>query len=292
MSLGIFSITLSLSVILAVQRTLAESNCGVTSFNFGSRIYHGTPVPPGKWPWMAAIVKRGNYVQPHGCTASVISNEHILTAAHCVNMTDFAQKWQVVVGAVDIVSRATKRFDIADHIQHPEYDIQKSPVDGSLVRCDNDIAIIKLATPLTFSEYIKPICLPNRFVERTDTPGEHAIIAGWGFRDVPNVRTPVLLEGTAYFQNFETCQKEHMGFPMQKRMHLCTNGRKNHVMKGDSGGPIFVQIRDKQGQPRWTEVGINSFGNGIRPEAEVSTRVSSYCDFIETSTEGKATCLQ
>ncbi|KAI1697818.1 trypsin domain-containing protein [Ditylenchus destructor] len=290
MSLGTFSIVLALFVIHASRHALAVSNCGVTSFNFGSRIYHGTPVPLGKWPWMAAIVKRGDYVQPHTCTASVISNEHILTAAHCVNITDFDQQLQVVVGAVDIVSRETKRYDIAEHVQHPEYVTQRS--HGTLARCDNDIAIIKLATPLSFSEYIKPICLTSRFAEHTDTQAEHAIIAGWGFRDVPDVRTPVLLEGTAYFQNFETCQQEHMGFPMHKRMHLCTNGRKNHVMKGDSGGPIFVQIQDKQGQIRWHAVGVNSFGNGISPGAEVSTRVSSYCDFIETATEGKATCEQ
>lgn len=40
----------------------------------------------------------------------------------------------------------------------------------------NDIALFKLATPVTFSKTIKPVCLPATANYR---PGKLSIITGW-----------------------------------------------------------------------------------------------------------------
>ncbi|KAI1693074.1 trypsin domain-containing protein [Ditylenchus destructor] len=125
----------------------------------------------------------------------------------------FDKDFQVVVGQLNITTEKTKRLDIAAHVQHPEYILEHDD-GGGLKKIDNDIAIIKLATPLEYSKTIQPICLPSSFEEDTSTTKENAVIAGWGDKD-DYVLSDVLLEGTNYFVDLKECQKQTCPF-------LCT----------------------------------------------------------------------
>ncbi|KAI1701126.1 trypsin domain-containing protein [Ditylenchus destructor] len=147
---------------------------------------------------------------------------------------------------------------------------------------DNDIAVVKLATPLKFSKNVQPICLPSLFEEDATSKKENAVIAGWGIREFPGVLPDVLLEGTEAFKDFKECQSQS-DVPLVKKMQLCTQGTSTFTLEGDSGGPLFVKsgLVDEQGRPRWIEVGVTN----------VFARVSSYCGFIENATEGKVKCL-
>ena len=42
---------------------------------------------------------------------------------------------------------------------------------------DNDFAIIKLATPVTFSDRVRPVCLPSLL---TNYDNKLATVSGWG----------------------------------------------------------------------------------------------------------------
>ena len=53
-------------------------------------------------------------------------------------------------------------------INHPSY---------SASAFDNDFAIIKLASPVTFSDRVSPICLPSA---STDYDSKVATVTGWG----------------------------------------------------------------------------------------------------------------
>ncbi|MCH1927678.1 trypsin-like serine protease, partial [Shewanella sp. C31] len=57
-----------------------QLNCECGKRNTG-RIYGGTPTKKNEYPWMAAIEDED---KDHYCGGSVITERHILTAAHCV----------------------------------------------------------------------------------------------------------------------------------------------------------------------------------------------------------------
>ena len=64
------------------QRAASKRQCGqvMTAFN---RIVGGELSEPGQWPWMAAVyLISGTGVEYH-CGGSLISDQYILTAAHC-----------------------------------------------------------------------------------------------------------------------------------------------------------------------------------------------------------------
>lgn len=44
------------------------------------RVVGGTDSPKGAWPWMVSLYFRGRHV----CGATLIDNEWLITAAHCV----------------------------------------------------------------------------------------------------------------------------------------------------------------------------------------------------------------
>jgi len=60
------------------------SACGQSQSSDNSdteKIVGGQPAAQGQYPWMAAMVNKGQ--QTNFCGGSIISNSYILTAAHC-----------------------------------------------------------------------------------------------------------------------------------------------------------------------------------------------------------------
>ncbi|KAI1706151.1 trypsin domain-containing protein [Ditylenchus destructor] len=296
----LFSVLLNFYISHGSSRNLLkeELNCGITQFNETHdehhRIEHGIKVPLGKWPWLAAIVKRDNYTKPQWCSATVISPQYILAAGHCVDKhyINDSRKLQVVAGALDITSKEAKRIDIESYEVHPDYVLMQEGT--KLKQLDNDIAIFKLSERLQFSDRIQPICLARSFQEVPDWRNESAVIAGWGEKAYGE-RTNVLLEGRVHFNRIAVCKIDYNvthGIPLKADIHVCAIGEHQKIMGGDSGGPLFVQLElvDSQtGKKRYMQVGITSFFG--EPYPGVFARVTAFCDFIERATKSEVKCL-
>lgn len=54
--------------------------CGISS-GIGSKIVGGRVSDKGAWPWMAALLRDND---EQFCGGSLITDLHVLTAAHCV----------------------------------------------------------------------------------------------------------------------------------------------------------------------------------------------------------------
>lgn len=61
-----------------VSIILCITECGIS--NPETRIVGGRPTGVNRYPWIARIVYDGHY----HCGASLLTEDHVLTAAHCV----------------------------------------------------------------------------------------------------------------------------------------------------------------------------------------------------------------
>merc|ERR1712181_177199 len=94
------------------------------------------------------------------CGGTLISSTHVLTAAHCTQRS--ASSVRVLIGEHNINDSDYNRVEVAEIINHPNYD------DGTT---DNDYAILRLANPVTFTNEVSTACLPADL---------SATVAGWG----------------------------------------------------------------------------------------------------------------
>lgn len=69
-----------ISVKQETRKPRRPRGCGTTT-RMKTRIAGGQPADPKEWPWMAALLRQG-VVQY--CGGVLITDRHILTAAHCV----------------------------------------------------------------------------------------------------------------------------------------------------------------------------------------------------------------
>lgn len=84
----------------------------------------------------------------------MIDERHVLTAAHCFQKPIDLARHQILVGLHDINKPVYNEqvFSAERIILHEQYDTNTN---------ENDIAIIRLSKPVTFSDKINAICLPG-----------------------------------------------------------------------------------------------------------------------------------
>ncbi|XP_063983182.1 uncharacterized protein LOC135165636 [Diachasmimorpha longicaudata] len=197
-----------------------------------SRIIKGQDSSLGECPYQVQLRKDDQ----HWCGGSILDATHIITAAHCLSNTHTvtrAEELQVLAGVVD--SRDPKDddlYDVSEIIIHQDW----NPKLSRNVAHFGDIAVLKLARPIRFNPYRRPIRLPSR----NPPVGTPVIASGWGatHHDVENYSGPSWLQKlTMKIVSLEDCKKAH---PQQiDDGHICALGPPGSaVCFGDSGGPL------------------------------------------------------
>ncbi|NXE97003.1 ENTK Enteropeptidase, partial [Menura novaehollandiae] len=137
--------------------------------NNGTRIVGGSDARREAWPWIVSL--HFNF-QPV-CGASLISDEWLVTAAHCVYGRQLKpSRWQAVLGLYaqsDLAEPPAVVRDIDRIIINPHYMRETK---------DSDIALLHLQHKVQYTDYIQPICLPEK--NQQFLPGINCSIAGWG----------------------------------------------------------------------------------------------------------------
>jgi len=248
--------------------------CGQENPNgVDDRIVGGHDAHRHQWPWQVALFMDGWF-----CGGSLISDEWVLTAAHCA---DTATYFEVMAGVHDLMDwNEPHRIKIVskEGYVHPDWD---RPT------LSNDIALVKLPEKIPFSQYVRPACLPPISDAEADYVGVLSTAIGWGFNsDDASGTTPILqMVSDLPIISREDCQERYDDFTIHEGI-ICINSTGGRgICHGDSGSPLHKRLDD--GEDRWYQVGIASFVDGSGCEAGVPhgfTRVAMHLEWIETIT--------
>ncbi|NWI15090.1 FA11 factor, partial [Crypturellus soui] len=237
------------------------------------RIVGGTDSAPGEWPWQVSLhVKLSR--QRHICGGSIISNQWILTAAHCVVSLANPNIWRVYAGILkqSEIKAEVPFFKVQEIIVHPQY---------KFAQAGYDIALMKLETPMNFTDLQLPICLPSK--EDVNTLYTNCWVTGWGYRKERGRVEDILQKVTVPLMSKEECQARYRHRRIDDRV-ICAGYEEGgrDACKGDSGGPLSCKHEEV-----WYLVGITSWGEGCaRPgQPGVYTKVVQYADWILEKTE-------
>ncbi|XP_021695509.1 brachyurin [Aedes aegypti] len=236
-----------------------------------ARVTNGREAIPGQFPYQVALVISFN--QGSGlCGGSIISNNYVLTAAHCVQG---ASGGTALVGAHNRLNNEPSQQSIVFELDgitiHPEY-------TSNTIR--NDVATIRLTNSIVFNDRVRPIRLPSSTDVRTFS-GRIATVSGFGrTSDTSPVTSAVVFFTTNPIITFANCLDQWSNaVHVIQSQNICLSGNGGRSScNGDSGGPLTVQEDGKS-----LQVGIVSFGSSAgcaigRPS--VYARVTHFLDWI------------
>ncbi|NXF93354.1 ENTK Enteropeptidase, partial [Eubucco bourcierii] len=134
-----------------------------------TRIVGGSDARREAWPWIVSL----HFNSRPLCGASLVSDEWLVTAAHCVyGMQLKPSQWKAVLGLYD-QSDVTHPPTVVQNIDR----IVISPHYMKRTK-ESDIALMHLESKVQYTDYIQPICLPEK--NQQFLPGMNCSIAGWG----------------------------------------------------------------------------------------------------------------
>lgn len=100
----------------------------------------------------------------HTCGGSIINENYILTAAHCIYTN--ISRYSVLAGTPNLLDTSGQRRDIDYCIRHPNF----------VSILSTDIAICKLLSPLVFDQKVGKIEMETEMVGA----GVNCTLTGWG----------------------------------------------------------------------------------------------------------------
>lgn len=200
------------------------------------RVANGYAAAANQFPFQVAV--------SGPCGGSLISNAWVLCAAHCTS----APQVNLRFGSLNRLAGGIAQTSF-NRINHPNYNPSN---------LNNDISLVSVPSPLTFTPAIQSIRLPTAAQVTSTFTGAQATVSGWGeifpgsglqtmlrwvhMRVIPNAQCAAIYSSYIVVDHV-LCA---LGYTQPGNQGHCT---------GDSGGPLTIL----EGTTR-TQIGVVSFG--------------------------------
>ncbi|XP_021712275.1 venom serine protease-like [Aedes aegypti] len=244
--------------------------CQITAIpvkcNCGSRktplIVGGQRTQANEFPMMSAIIDLSS--KSLVCGATVITNRHGLTAAHCIvgrSITNSA----LLVGDQNMNSGSdtpyAKLMRISTFTVHGQYSASTKT---------NDIALVRTVDEIIFDAGVSRACLPYIYAGATFN-NVYLEALGWGTLDFGGPQATELQKASLQVMNNSVQDSQ-----------ICTYTPGKDSCQYDSGGPLLYT--DPSGGTVYA-IGVINYGITCASKyPSVSARVASYLSWIETNT--------
>jgi len=245
------------------------------------KIVGGRPVIPGnmRYPWFARaeLMNTDGTNKWRGCGGSLVSREHVLTAAHCIDQT-FRDTGGYMIGSlctdkIDNCKQYEEWRTVKEVFIHPDY-------DGST--CFNDFAIVRLNEPTTIN-YVRMDDVKSTNYRR----GTKLWAVGYGDTKTRSIKMGegILHHVRMNYRDNEECEEvlnRELAY-ISKTVDItddmmCVADNRKASCQGDSGGPLYNR---KAG----VLVGVVSWGlpSCLRGAPGVYARIATEYDWLATT---------
>ncbi|XP_059044843.1 chymotrypsin-like elastase family member 2A [Achroia grisella] len=229
-----------------VAPSVPSGSCGRRKVVHTELIVNGQPTKPGDWPWHGAIYRLEQSSVRYICGGTLLSKTFVLTAAHCVTISGnpvLPEILSIIFGKYHLIGGdiATQEREIQQIIVHEEFNAS---------RLNNDIALMKMKTEVSYDDYVQPACLWHANAYKKLPVGSiMGTVVGWGFNHndqlastLHQVVLPKILENHCIKSN-----TAFFGLLLNNRKFCAGYRNGTSACNGDSGGAYQVFVPDVTG---------------------------------------------
>jgi len=233
------------------------------------RIVNGQLVVAGQYGWQGALYRSAG--NSFFCGCSLITDQYATTAAHCFANPNPAL-YYAEFGNLDRINKESWviRVGIIGVRNHASYNSQ-------LIM--NDVSLLKFSSSIAFTDQVKPICMPET---RLDYSNQPATVSGWGAGFFGGAASRYLMHSTTNLVlTDDRCIAKYGAFRINVTSQIChgDTGGNTGPCQGDSGGPLKVLTTLVDDTPRFTLIGVVSWGINCGTGG-VYARVDHYADWF------------